>query len=79
MRASSVDEVDAVKVRLLTNIVGTPSHAVGDEIELEARLATIWIREGYAVPTGPETTTIAPPETAMRPPAIPRRAARGPR
>lgn len=46
-----------MKVEMRTNVAGTPSYYTGQVVELEDRIATAWIKEGYAVPhrDGPAT------------------------
>lgn len=39
-----------MKVKMLTNIAGTPSYHSGDVVELEEWIAAAWIKEGMATP-----------------------------
>jgi hypothetical protein len=37
-----------MRVKMLTNIAGTPSYHSGDIVELEDRIAQAWVKEGMA-------------------------------
>lgn len=39
-----------IKVRMLTNIAGTPSYHSGEVVDLEDRIAQAWIKDGLATP-----------------------------
>lgn len=39
-----------IRVKMRTNIAGHPSYHTGEIVELEDRIATAWIKEGYATP-----------------------------
>ena len=43
-----------MRVRMLTEICGTPAYHTGQIIDLEDRVATAWIEDGLAVSVGPE-------------------------
>ncbi len=39
-----------MRVKMLTNVAGTPSYHTGQIVEnMDDRIATAWIKEGYAV------------------------------
>jgi hypothetical protein len=42
-----------MRVRMTTNIVGTPTYKDGQIVDLEERIAKAWIEENYCVPVGP--------------------------
>lgn len=45
-----------MKVRMLTNIAGTPSYHTGEVVDLETEIAKVWIKEGLAAPVREEST-----------------------
>jgi len=44
-----------MRVKILTNIAGTPAYHVGEIVDLEPRIAQAWIEEGYARPVATVT------------------------
>jgi len=77
-----------VKVEMLTSIAGNPepryglddfAFSPGQVVDLHPDLARAWIAGGLAkaaVPSGPETTSLEPPETAVMPEGKPKRIGR---
>jgi len=45
-----------MKVRMLTNICGSPSYHSGEIVDLEDRIASAWIKDGLAKPERVEST-----------------------
>ena len=44
-----------MRVQIVTHIAGTPGYTAGDIVDLEPRVATVWIHEGYAIPVREES------------------------
>lgn len=41
-------------VKMLTNIAGTPTYYSGQVVDLEDRIAVVWVKEGLAAPVREE-------------------------
>lgn len=59
-----------MQIRLKTSIGGTPSHCIGDVLEVAEIVGRAWIADGIAealhAESEPEAATVAVPEAAMR-------------
>ena len=42
-----------MRVKMLTEICGKPAFHRGEVVDLERRIAQVWIKEGLAAPAGP--------------------------
>jgi hypothetical protein len=62
MSSSGEGEKRTMRVKILSHIVGSPSFAAGEVVELEERIAKAWIADGIAVASRDEK----PVERAVR-------------
>ena len=51
---------------MLSSIGGTPAYAFGEIVDLEERIARVWIAEGLAEAAEVETAVQPPVETAVK-------------
>ncbi len=51
------ERMKTVRVRMLTNVAGTPAYYAGQVTELEEKIAEAWIAEGMARRLAPGEST----------------------